>query len=139
MADAPSNFQTITNPVQATPHQRDHFLEVQHIVDIVLNRYGTEWYNLKMGLFIDLATFVSDHRNLFAINATLNQAKKTIPFVDYRVDPTIQRYLAFQTGERWRTVEGSVKELVNDMVNRQGAFPDLTRFVGNSVKTMFRW
>ncbi|KAG7085551.1 hypothetical protein E1B28_003108 [Marasmius oreades] len=138
MTDAASNFQSIVNPVQAPPLQRDHFLEVQHIVDIVLGRYGTVWYNLAQGLFIDLATFVSEHRNLFAINDNLNQQKKLIPWANYPNDPLIRNYFTFQTNEN-RTVEQSVRALVNDMANRQSNFSELTRYVGQQIKAKFGW
>ena len=57
MDDAGSNYQRITNPVQAAPFERDHFLEVQHIVDIILRQYQATWYGMRMGLFIDLVSF----------------------------------------------------------------------------------
>jgi hypothetical protein len=111
---------------------------------ISLKVYSLTWYVLWWNssnewlIFSLKATFVSDHRNLFNINKVLNQQKKTIPWARYPTDRLLVQYLAFQTTEN-PTVEHSVRALVNDMANRQSNFNELTRYVGQQIKTKFRW
>jgi len=85
---------------------------------------------------------VNDPRNLFQITRILNQAKKTIPWADYLVDATIRRYLAFgvpQNTGGWDTVEGSLKNLVTEMINHPSAYNTLTRYVGERTGINMRW
>lgn len=134
-ADRPNVGQDIVQPVQTPPIERDHFFEVQHVVNLIME--DGNWMQTPIGQYIDLASFVNDRRNIFRIARTLNQAKKTIPFASYPTDPQITNYRAFrlQSG----TVDGDIKWLASEMATRQGANAALTRRIGGRIKQIMRW
>lgn len=135
MSDRPHVGQTIVQPVQYRPTERDHFFEVQHIVTLIMED-GT-WLQTPIVQYMDLASFVNEERNLFRIEARFNQNKKSIPFNTYRNNAEITNYLLFRVGNG--TVEDSVKALASAMVARQGANAALTRKIGARVKQIMGW
>ncbi|KAK7054730.1 hypothetical protein VNI00_003193 [Paramarasmius palmivorus] len=143
MTWAPSNYNSIRTPPQVAPLQKDHFLEVQHFVAIlirIMKGFGEydNWYTQQVGYFIDLATFVNEHRNLFEINDALNQRKKRIPLDQYRTNADIRAYLQYQT-TGGITVEQSVRALLDAMVARSTPFGKYTRLVGQEFKRQLGW
>lgn len=147
-------------PEPTGPLEVDHFFEVQHIVNLLLQRttIGNRtfeplldrncWYNCPVGQLIDLATSVSDHRNCFRIEKSLNQAKKRIELGAYEAgssrDPRIQTYLrkttkAPTTGGQGPTVESELRALVHVMRTRNSIYPDLTRGVGERLWALMGW
>jgi len=132
-------FTTVQNPVQAAPTERDHFIEIQHVVQIILDAYHTVWYQRPMGEFIDLATYISDKRNLFLVTRNLNQTKKNIPFEDYWENELIMLYEDFYINQEGsRTVRMAVRELLQEMANRVSEYPTLTRLVGREALHVLR-
>lgn len=143
---AASNYRVIVQPVQQAPYEVDHFIEVQHFTAILisvmkdLNEYNN-WQTQPIGYFIDLATFVNEHRNLFQISKTLNQQKKGIKFEDYRTNAVIQGYLAYQVQEGTGriTVKASVLAMLNAMIARNTAWSKYTSRVGTKAKQILGW
>lgn len=139
-----SNFSPLIPPANA-PVEVDHFFEVQHIIQLLeenpplLNPHS--WYEVPIGQFMDLATFVNDHRNLFEITRAENQAKKLIPLAQYPTNATIQTYLGRQVSFQGRTVtvRDMVRAMARDMRDRNTPFGELTRGVGARVCAIMGW
>jgi hypothetical protein len=134
---APSNF-NLLNPAAPNPVEIDHFFEVQHVVDIIVPVLGGNWYTVPVGEFLDLSTFVNDHRNLFKIRQVDNQNKKTIPLNQYPTNAFIAAYLgtAVQGGG---TVRDSVRALARAMRDRVSPYNRLTRVVGAQLCHVMGW
>ncbi|KAL7269901.1 hypothetical protein RUND412_007410 [Rhizina undulata] len=141
-----SNFNTLVPPAPS-PVEADHFFEVQHIADLLLNSHPplinpNSWYEEHIGFFIDLASFVNEHRNLFEISRAENQTKKTIPLNSYRTDPLIRRYLAYQVRDRQNalvSVESQVQALARAMRDRNTPYGRLTKGVGTRLCAIMQW
>lgn len=140
-----SNYNTLAPPA-IPPVEIDHFFEVQHIVALLQQNPPlidpNSWYNVPIGQFVDLATFVNDHRNLFQITKAENQAKKNIPLNQYPNNVTIRMYLTHQVKNRQGalvTVESLVQEMVREMRGRNTPFSQLTRGVGTRLCTLMGW
>jgi len=141
-----SNFSPIANPKQLAPYENDHFIEVQHFVDVlivVLKAQGkyNNWFNEPIGHFIDLSTFVNEHRNLFQIPSTMNQQKKNVPIANYKTNASIQTYLGWKVDYKGKqvTVKDMVKALLNDMAQRTSPQSELTRDVGKQLLIIMGW
>ncbi|KAF8533617.1 hypothetical protein BDD12DRAFT_810024 [Trichophaea hybrida] len=140
-----SNFNTLAPPANP-PIEVDHFFEVQHIVALLKQNppliNPNSWYDVPIGQFVDLATFVNDRRNLFQITKAENQAKKNIPLNQYPTNATIRTYLAHNVRNQQGTpvtVQSLVQEMAREMKDRNSAFPELTRGVGMRLCTLMGW
>lgn len=133
----PSDF-NILNPPAIPPVEIDHFWEVQHIVQLIKPMIGENWYERRIGDFMDLSTFVNEHRNMFQITQADNQRKKNIPLANYPRDAFIRTYLnrRLQSGI---TVEDSVRELARAMRDRVSEYSELTRRVGRELCNLMGW
>jgi hypothetical protein len=80
---------------------------------------------------------VNDNRNLYRIEAALNQAKKSILFSQYWNNPQITAYRAFTLAVG--TVDGDIKHLASEMATRNTANAALTRRIGTRIKQIMRW
>lgn len=137
---SPHDF-NILNPPAPTPTQIDHFWEVQIVVDIIRPRLGDNWYTVPIGQFMDLSSFVNEHRNMFRINAAVNQEKKAIPLAEYMPqahDPLITAYLDSQLQDGG-TVRDSVRALAEAMRDRRATYANLTNFVGQELCNYMGW
>ena len=54
MTDNSNVGQTILNPVQVAPLERDHFFEVQHFIGFLWESYENTWQTLPIGHYVDL-------------------------------------------------------------------------------------
>ncbi|KAL0954692.1 hypothetical protein HGRIS_003641 [Hohenbuehelia grisea] len=134
-----SDFNTLNPPAQA-PVEIDHFWEVQHVVALIIPIIGDNWYPLPIGEFMDLSSFVNEHRNMFQITRATNQAKKAIPLAQYPNNPLIATYLNQRLqGAQFATVRDSVRALAQAMRNRQSVYPRLTRHVGTHLCNLMGW
>lgn len=130
----------VLNPAAQPPTEIDHFWEVQHIVNIIRPEIGDNWYPMAIGEFMDLASFVNEHRNMFRITAADNQAKKAIPLNQYPTNQFIRAYLDRRLqGAQYPTVQGSVQALVRAMRDRVSTYPRLTRLVGARLCDLMGW
>ncbi|KAL7629109.1 hypothetical protein AAE478_000628 [Parahypoxylon ruwenzoriense] len=139
-----SDYNTVVDPVIPDPKEVDHFFEVQHCVDILLNERlisRENWYPEQIGYFMDLASFVNEHRNLYKISRAVNQAKKNIPLNQYRNNAVIQAYLQYKVadGPNQVTVESQVRALATAMRARNTQWGKLTKGVGQSLCTAMGW
>jgi len=98
-----SDAQSIINP-QTTTLERDHFFEIQHIVDKLFSggvlsedKNSPQYvYNRPLGHFVWLAVYISDGRNICRIDKSFNAEKKTYRYQDFLPGsrlPKIQAYL----------------------------------------------
>lgn len=137
---SPADY-NLLNPAAAPPVEIDHFFEVQHIADIIVPLLGPNWYDVPIGEFLDLSSFVNEHRNMFQITRADNQEKKNRerhPLDRYPVDPFIRRYL----DKRLRsgiTVRESVRPLAEAMRDRVSAHSRLTRHAGRVLCDLMGW
>lgn len=139
-----SDFNVIDNPVMAAPYEVDHFFEVQHVVSLLLQNHlidPNSWYGEQTGYFMDLASFVNEHRNLYQISRAVNQAKKNIPLNQYRTNATITTYLAYRVmkGGQLVTVGSQVREMATQMRTRKTPYAKLTKAVGERLCTVMGW
>jgi len=129
------------NPPAAGATQIDHFWEVQHVVAIIRPTLGDNWFPLPIGEFMDLSSFVNEHRNMFLIEAAINQQKKHIPLAQYRPqanNPLITAYLN-RNLQGGGTVRDSVRALARAMRDRHSAYPRLTSLVGRELCALMGW
>ncbi|GKZ39910.1 hypothetical protein AbraIFM66950_001589 [Aspergillus brasiliensis] len=113
----------------------DHFFEIQHVVEIVWDKYKNEWQNFMVVELMDLSSFINDYRNLYIIPKMANQKKKGIKLQDYWLkNELIASYLNCEVkNENYRNVESLVKELARQMRDRKGDNGKLTRLVGEKL------
>lgn len=144
---SPSTYNPIVAPVQQGPYENDHFIEVQHFTTILIkilktrNEYNN-WYQQPIGFFIDLATFVNEHRNIFQIGKAMNQAKKSIRLEDYHSNAGIQQYLGFHVSDGHGgqiTVKQSVHTMLQAMADRRTEYGKYTIAVGQEVLKVLKW
>lgn len=132
-----SDFNTLA-PAAQPPVEIDHFFEVQHIVNIIIPVIGSNWYTLPIGQFLDLSSFVNEHRNMFQITRADNQQKKAIALAQYPNNPFIAAYLNRQL-LGGGTVRDSVRALAQAMRARNTPHSQLTRHVGTQLCTLMGW
>ncbi|KAL7273039.1 hypothetical protein RUND412_004133 [Rhizina undulata] len=140
-----SNFNPLVPPAPR-PVEADHFFEVQHIADLLLLNppliNPNSWNQEPIGFFIDIASFVNEHSNLYEISRADNQTKKMIPLNTYRTDPLIRRYLAYRVRD-WQnvlvTVGSQVQALARVMRDRNTPYGRLTRGVGARLCAVMQW
>ncbi|KAG8861913.1 hypothetical protein FRB96_002356 [Tulasnella sp. 330] len=139
-----SNFSPLIPPAIA-PVEVDHFFEVQHMIELLFQHppllNPNSWYDVPIGQFVDLATFVNDHRNMFQITRAENQAKKLIPLAQYPHNAVIQAYLARQVSFQGQvvTVLAMVQAMAREMRARNTPFGNLTRGVGTRLCAVMGW
>ncbi|KAI0342151.1 hypothetical protein BDW22DRAFT_242516 [Trametopsis cervina] len=143
----------VTNQKKGGKTQEDHFIEIQHAVDMAINVVGNTvfTYSRPIGYFMDLALYLNDPRNTYALVTDNNQYKKQIPLRAYAGNDFMDAYLAsklqIQVLKRLNngqikkrtvktTVQAQIKSLVVDMM-RQGEYSELTNALGRELAIVF--
>lgn len=137
--------------------EKDHFIEVQHVVNCLFNEGHLTAANLRLkrlGEFEILSRYINRSENIFEIPRDINQKKKGISIDCYspseNQDPLISSYLSCQvevvvreTGYQYyhgtSTIQDVVQELADEMTrdNREDAY--LAREVGKYIQSIFGW
>lgn len=147
-----ANFYKL-DPPAPTPHEIDHFIEVQHVVDLLFTERGTltvaNFPDVKLAYWINLSTFVNQSENMYQISSANNQIKKGIKLVDYlpaNRNILIERYMDQKTvlyhqgsTQIGKTVGQQIKELAVKMAWYNKSHSFLTRQVGQQICELFGW
>ncbi|KAI0342197.1 hypothetical protein BDW22DRAFT_1429674 [Trametopsis cervina] len=145
-ATAAKNFRA--NQINDKKQEEDHFIEIQHAVDMIITVYGgTFTFSEPIGSFLDLAQYINDPRNTYALASTNNQLKKEIPVRSYLDSPFMQEYLEAGTKVRqtglngkdvWidTTVKAQVASLIRDML-KERQYSRLTNAVARELCIIF--
>ncbi|KAH6972581.1 hypothetical protein EDB80DRAFT_784362 [Ilyonectria destructans] len=121
MADSSTTFTEIYDPVQTAPFQRDHFIEVQHIVTIFQRRWPHtgNWLVEPQWKCWELALMVSNIGNLFQINGDDNVAKSNIKWSQYpNHDPFLAKYINWTVDSDGTRVEDCLRKLLQHWTSR---------------------
>jgi hypothetical protein len=112
----------------------DHMFEVQHVVRIVWDIVGLEWQQRPVAEYMDLSSFLNDHRNMYRIPRAANQYKKHIRFDEnWRNHEFIEGYLQSEVSGTGWTVSEQLFQLTGEMISRQGENSTLTKQVGEEL------
>ncbi|KAI1399285.1 hypothetical protein F4819DRAFT_465521 [Hypoxylon fuscum] len=135
----------IVNPPIKVPRSVSRFFDVQQCIDILVKEkviHPGEWPQESAGFFVDIAGFMNDYRNLYAIPVFVKRAKTKIPLAEYRTSALIQTYLSKMVKRKDGvevTIESQVKEMAVEMKNQDWRWGKFTKAVGEKLCEAMGW
>lgn len=159
VADAEKTAKDVV-PIGRDLVQRDHFFEIQHVVDMLFapdglfpSHLGGEELAMEENLasWTVLSVWINDAKNFYSINASFNQKKKWIPLANYSPgqsqDPNLSAYmLAMARSEELgkRTIRKNLQDWTENMAtygNEVAYYSEhnLVAFLRNKICEYMSW
>ncbi|KAF5855104.1 hypothetical protein ETB97_010044 [Aspergillus alliaceus] len=126
-----SDLAQTLSPARPTPTNSDHFIEIQVVVRILMDE--SEIKHIPLGQLVRLSEYINSRKNLYRIEAKLNNEKSRIPLDWYPNDAEIFDYYNSRLPNTSYTVLDMVKQLLKEMMEDSTIFSPLSRRIGSKL------